>query len=393
MKILFTTHPAIGHFNPLAVLADAARQHGCEVLFACPPGFRHHISSVGFDSVAMGDDWATRDLGETFPEFRHVAIHDRNRWVNERLWAELLPRSYFGGLCAAVERHRPDVIVSGRAELAGPTAGELLGIPYAVTSAGRVIALREFLDQIAPARERWRASLGLPADPDGMHLYRHLYISALPPDFFPDVLPDRHVVVRPTSFGRPVGADVSDWLDGKREGPTVYVTLGSAYGYQFPHLFDHVASGLEGLASRILVTTGAAAGYQARASRDRLDVLSVDYVAQDAVFPHVDLVVCHGGSGTILGALAAGVPVLVLANEQSDHRLNGNRCTDLGVGAVLEAHDLQPGDLAAAAGKLIGEPAYRQAAARMAARIAALAPLDEAVAALDAMVSGHRSGS
>lgn len=393
MRILICTHPAIGHFNPLAALADAAQGAGCEVLFACPPGFRQHVRSVGFDAVAMGDDWATRDLGETFPEFRAVALDDRNRWINERLWAELLPQSYFDGLCAAVEHYRPDVIVSGRAELAGPTAGELLGVPYAVTSAGRVIALREFLDQIAPARERWRAGLGLPPDPDGRHLYRHLYISALPPAFFPDALPDHHIVVSPESFSRPAGDDITDWLSDHESGPTAYVTLGSAYGYQFPHLFDHVTSGLEGVVPRALVTTGAAAGYQVRASHDCLYVLSVDYVAQDSVFPYVDLVICHGGSGTIFGALAAGVPVLVLADEQSDHRLNGRRCAELGVGAMLEAHDLTPRDLAAAATDLLADPSYRRAATRMAAGIATLAPLDQAVVALESLVSGRHGGS
>ena len=36
------------------------------------------------------------------------------------------------------------------------------------------------------------------------------------------------------------------------------------------------------------------------------------FVAQSAVLPMVDLIVQHGGIGTVLGALGAGLPQLVL---------------------------------------------------------------------------------
>lgn len=36
------------------------------------------------------------------------------------------------------------------------------------------------------------------------------------------------------------------------------------------------------------------------------------WVDQDRVFPEADLVVCHGGSGTAFGALAAGVPLVTV---------------------------------------------------------------------------------
>ena len=52
------------------------------------------------------------------------------------------------------------------------------------------------------------------------------------------------------------------------------------------------------------------------------------WVDQDRVFPEADLVVCHGGSGTAFGALAAGVPLVtvpVFAGQFENSRRIGVR--------------------------------------------------------------------
>ena len=41
-------------------------------------------------------------------------------------------------------------------------------------------------------------------------------------------------------------------------------------------------------------------------------VLVARFVPQALLMPHVGVVVCHGGAGTLIGALAAGVPVVSL---------------------------------------------------------------------------------
>ncbi len=133
MRALLTTH--------------ALAASDWEVRFACIPSFCHSVRATGFDASPMGSDWSSRDLTETFPEFRDVPLDARNRWVNERLWSDLLPRGYYPDLVELVRDLAPDVIVSGRAELAGPTIGEELGVPWVVTSAGRVIGIRQFLSE------------------------------------------------------------------------------------------------------------------------------------------------------------------------------------------------------------------------------------------------------
>lgn len=388
MRALLTTQAAAGHFNPMAALADALRSAGWAVQFACTPSFCRSVRAVGFDAHPMGEDWSSRDLSETFPEFRRVPLDERNRWVNERLWGELLPRSYYPDLVELVSDLDPDVIISGRAELAGPTVAEERGVPWVVTSAGRVIAIDRFLAEIEPTRERWRAELGLPPDPAADRLYGHLYLNMLPPMFIDGALPSSALTVRPESFGRPAGDPLPGWLVAPGSGTTAYVTLGSAYGYQFPELFGVAVEGVSRVVDHTLVTTGTASTLADRLPPERHGVHVAGYIAQPRILPHARLVVCHGGSGTVFGALSHGVPVLVIADEQSDHMANGRRCAELGVGAVLDVDELTVDAVALAAEALLADPVHGDAIRRVSGAIANLPGLDTAVGTIAKVAAG-----
>lgn len=388
MRALLTTQAAAGHFNPMAGIADALAGAGWEVQFACTPAFCPIVRAAGFDAFPMGEDWSSRDLSETFPDFRSVPLDARNRWVNERLWGELLPRTYYPDLVRLVRDKVPDVIISGRAELAGPTVGEVLGIPWVVTSAGRVIAIEQFLSEVEPSRERWRAELGLPPDPAGEHLYERLYLNMLPPPFVEGGLPRSALTVRPESFSRPAGDPLPSWLQPPGSGTTAYVTLGSAYGYQFPELFGIAVEGVSRVVDHTLVTAGPASTLADRLPDGSEKVHVAGYIAQQRILPHADLVVCHGGSGTIFGALAHGVPVLVIADEQSDHMANGRRCVELGVGAVLAVDGLTADAIERAAGALLTDPATHEATRGLHRAIADLPGMDVAVDAI-ARIAGR----
>lgn len=54
-------------------------------------------------------------------------------------------------------------------------------------------------------------------------------------------------------------------------------------------------------------------------------------VPQQEVFPHAAAMVCHGDTGTVLGALAAGVP-LVVVPQFADHPDNAERVVAIGAG-------------------------------------------------------------
>jgi MGT family glycosyltransferase len=110
------------------------------------------------------------------------------------------------------------------------------------------------------------------------------------------------------------------------------------------------------------------------------------WVPQARVLGRASAVVCHGGSGTTLGALAAGLP-LVVVPLFADQPLNARRVAEVGAGVAI-AHDeptpvrVDPAALRAAIERVLAEPAYAAAARAIADEMAALPPAVEAVAAL-----------
>ena len=117
------------------------------------------------------------------------------------------------------------------------------------------------------------------------------------------------------------------------------------------------------------------------------------WVEQARVLAEADLVVCHGGSGTVFGALAAGVP-LVVAPLFADQFVNGRRVSDCGAGLVIEPeggdddgtrHVLGDRDvprIAAAIDAVLGTASYRRNARRIALEMAAAPSVDEVLDAL-----------
>jgi len=112
------------------------------------------------------------------------------------------------------------------------------------------------------------------------------------------------------------------------------------------------------------------------------------YLPQTLVFPSCDLVVCHGGSGTTLAALAAGLPLLLLPQEANQF-WNAERVADLGAGEVLRSDRLTADAVQQAVGRLLADPKPRATAQAIAADIAAMPGPDQAVATLERLVGGR----
>ena len=82
------------------------------------------------------------------------------------------------------------------------------------------------------------------------------------------------------------------------------------------------------------------------------------YLPQSLLFPRCDVVVCHGGSGTVLAALAHGLPLLVLP-QGANQFWNAERCVALGAGLSLGPDDLAPQAISGAVQALVRDGAYR----------------------------------
>jgi len=94
------------------------------------------------------------------------------------------------------------------------------------------------------------------------------------------------------------------------------------------------------------------------------------------VLPHAAALVCHGGSGTLLGGLAAGLP-MVVAGMGADQPHNGRLVARAGAGLALTNPDA--GALRAALQRVLETPSLRAQARKLADEIAAMPSIESAV--------------
>ena len=97
------------------------------------------------------------------------------------------------------------------------------------------------------------------------------------------------------------------------------------------------------------------------------------WVPQAEVLPYVDLVVSHGGSGTVLGAIANGLPQLMLP-QGADQFSNAGAVTAAGAGRQILPGQLTATEIAEQADALLHDRGAFAAAAAVAAEIADMPP-------------------
>lgn len=113
------------------------------------------------------------------------------------------------------------------------------------------------------------------------------------------------------------------------------------------------------------------------------------YVPQAQLLPHCRLVVSHGGSGSVIGALAHGLPMVVVPIG-ADQPRNARRCEDLHVARVVSTLEATPDRVRAAAGDVLADPTYRVNGERMRDEIAVLPGPDHAVRLLERLATERR---
>lgn len=91
----------------------------------------------------------------------------------------------------------------------------------------------------------------------------------------------------------------------------------------------------------------------------------VDWLSYSQALAVADLMVCHGGHGTIARALGAGVPALCCP-AVGDMAENGARVAWAGAGLMLPWRIMRPASLRTAVRRLLGEPSFARRAGEIA---------------------------
>jgi UDP:flavonoid glycosyltransferase YjiC (YdhE family) len=159
------------------------------------------------------------------------------------------------------------------------------------------------------------------------------------------------------------------------EGPLVLVASSTAQDPQCD-LIRRCFAALADEPVRVLATTN---GHQpAEPIEVPANGLLVDWLSYSQGMAAADLVVCHGGHGTICRAIGAGKPLLV-SPSVGDMAENGARVQWAGCGLTLPRKLRRPDPLRRVVRELLGDERYR----RRAAQIAAGSPRDGAEVAAD----------
>lgn len=109
------------------------------------------------------------------------------------------------------------------------------------------------------------------------------------------------------------------------------------------------------------------------------------YISQSLILPHAAVVVTHGGFSSVLGALANGLPMVILPRG-ADQPVNARRAEALGTAIVLNDQEPKPELIRAAVQKVLEEPAFRARARQVQAENDRLPGPDCAVALLEQLV-------
>jgi UDP:flavonoid glycosyltransferase YjiC (YdhE family) len=205
-----------------------------------------------------------------------------------------------------IARFRPDVVVCDEVDYGAQIAAARRGLPFATALIGATGAF--------PRPETVAKVLTTPA-PD-------LVLSGFPPSLRAVPLPANAHAFAPFEAARP-------------HGDAIYFTLGTVFIHECGDLPERVLAGL--------------AGYDVIETVTR-------FVPQAEVLPRCRAVVSHGGSGTLVAALAHGLPS-VLIPLGADQLVNAARAEQLGVARVLDAMAATPDDVREAIAEVLADPA------------------------------------
>jgi UDP:flavonoid glycosyltransferase YjiC (YdhE family) len=384
MRMLLCCRPAHGHFHPLMPLARAAELAGHDVAFATGEPFRGLVEAAGFEAFGAGlsaGQWEAL-MTARFGDFRRTIPSGQHRaFFFGRVFADLELPSRLTDLLAITDKWQPDVLVHELADFATPLAAELTGTPYATTGYGP-LPEPQIAEIAARAAGRHWAAAGL--DPSGARPYRSLYLDPCPPSLqVPGIARvPRSLRVRPEPAG--AGDDAPDpaWLGRLPARPTALLTMGTIWNRD-RGVFTTVLDGTAGLPLNVIVTLGPGADTGAL-GQQRAGVHVCGYVPYARLLGRCDLVICHGGAGSVLGALCCGLPLLVIP-QAADQFYNAGQAVRAGAARRLTSRDLTPGAVADEVRLLLDDPRYRTAAATIAAEIAAMPPASAAVRALESL--------
>ncbi|QFZ21236.1 nucleotide disphospho-sugar-binding domain-containing protein [Saccharothrix syringae] len=373
------------HFYSLVPLAWALRSAGHEVLVAGHPSMAPIITEAGLGAVPLGEDIDfesvfTGRIGKVTPSGGAGSLEPA---ITPDGGVVRMAEALLDDLVAFGRSFRPDLVVWEPFNLAAPVAAAALGVPGVLSLWGPDHMSELSLDHeavVGPLARRF----GLGADE--VSLTGRLTLDPVPP---PVQVP-LGGPVQPIRYVPYNGAAVLPrWLHEPPRRPRVCVTGGTVAGPGLSARTDlpAVVRAVAELDVEVVVAV-------MRAHRDLFGSLPDNVRLTDGplalrlLLPSCSAFVQHGGAGTMLTALACGVPQLILPQVGDEHFL-AERLAVSGAGTWLDDPDAATvGETVAA---LAQDGPWRAAAHVMRDRVREMPAPAEVVGALVALAEGART--
>lgn len=384
MKVLVTSIRGTGHVRPLVPYAKALRDAGHTVLFATPEDARPMVESAGIDYAPV-DRASDAEQTAFWAANRPADNDDMLRIVVPKMFAGFTAQHARPKLEALVGEFAPDFMLRETCEMAGCALAVARGIPNARVQVHNGEMEAHIVSLAGDAVNALLAQYGAGPLPDA-GLKREAAFTAFPEGFDGDASGASDTSPMRVSQRSAGPVPETDWTPrpGRR---LVYVTFGTiAGGDAFGHadIFPAALEAVAALDADVLFTTGPYVDPESLGPVPEHVTLR-SFVPQDAVLPHADAVLHHGGSGTLIGALAHGTP-MVIAPLFADQPFNARRAEAAGLG--LAVMDKDPAKLHEALSEVLDRADLRDAGARVAEEMAELPGLDVAVSRMEALAAG-----
>jgi UDP:flavonoid glycosyltransferase YjiC (YdhE family) len=369
MRVLMASTAGSGHFQPLLPFLEALKRRGDDILLVVPPSLVSTVQGLEVD-FRLGGEAPSDETAAILARIATAPRYEASILGNRELFGRLCTAAMLPAMEEAFVTWRPELVVREPCEYSSAVMAERHRVGHVQVAISLAGVEAGSIEIAVPALEQHLA------DP-AARLLATPYLTRFPAMFDPSpfTLTFRY---RESPIGR--RSPLPDWWTGATD-PLVYVTFGTVTGHTpVGHdVFRTALDAVAGLRCRVLLTVGHSADIEGLVPLPT-NVHVEKWVPQDDVFAEARLVVCHGGSGTTLGALAAGLP-LVVVPLFADQFANGMLVAEAGAGVLVPPLDMGVGNavpggrpvirlsdaprIRAAISEVLGDPSYGRAATRM----------------------------
>ena len=368
MRIVVASIPAYGHLYPMMPLALAMADAGHNLTVATGKPFvgRLPITTAFGVPEHLDIDGAIQETRRRRPD-----VHGLDLTV--AMFADTAPL-VVATLLPLFEATRPDLVVFEAMNAGAGVAAGALGIPAVAFSIGLegYLVGRLHADAMAYHADCWISRHRVP--PVENPLLAMALIDPVPPILRQPAGPPIHrLPIRPVPFSEAAGG-VPAWLATPAARQRVYLTLGTV-SFGAVEVLRYAVSEIAALDVDVLVAVGPD-GDPTALGDVPANVHVERFVSQPEILPMMDLVIHHGGTGTVLAVLAAGLPQIILP-QGADQFVNSDILCRIGAARVVRNDQHSAGTLRNSAQELLSGSSEQVIAARVQAEIAAMpAPKD-----------------